>query len=424
MSSPLSGYIWFMSTLTSKPYPHKGFRHFQGLLTNLNEWHGKCVQFVNIREGDRNMPHGTPHRRKGPGRFERESVSLIELTKMFPTERAARLWLEKSVWPDGPVCPYCGSAGRAAPKPNGPRTHRCSDRNCNRWFSVKTGSVMKALHLSCKQWAIGMHLFCCNLIGHSSLHRRRNFGMTQKSAWFLGHRLREAHQNRTEAPFAVPGDLEPDEVAVEVDEASLGGSETNRHQRNRKGMRGATEDKAVVGRGHRSEKPGGRARRRQDGPEPGRGARAGLRRGRHPSREHRHDGPVRGLQEPRPPPGIGKPLGRPICPQHGPCERDRIVLGQGVRGLQGDIHQDQQEALAALSRQVLPTPQQARGLHGHSRHYEADRPQDARDASAIPRSHRGCRPAKRGETDRRLTPAPDNPARSGSARSGTAVPRG
>ena len=37
------------------------------------------------------MPHGTPHRRKGPGRFERESVSLVELTKMFPTERAARL---------------------------------------------------------------------------------------------------------------------------------------------------------------------------------------------------------------------------------------------------------------------------------------------------------------------------------------------
>ena len=191
------------------------------------------------------MPHGTPHRRKGPGRFERESVSLIELTKMFPTERAARLWLEKSVWPDGPVCPYCGSAGRAAPKPNGPRTHRCSDRNCNRWFSVKTGSVMKALHLSCKQWAIGMHLFCCNLIGHSSLHRRRNFGMTQKSAWFLGHRLREAHQNCTEAPFAVPGDLAPDEVAVEVDEVSLGGSETNRHQRSRKGMRGTVADKAV-----------------------------------------------------------------------------------------------------------------------------------------------------------------------------------
>ena len=52
----------------------------------MNEWNGKCVQFVNIREGDRNMPHGTPHRRKGPERFERESVSLIELTKMFPTE--------------------------------------------------------------------------------------------------------------------------------------------------------------------------------------------------------------------------------------------------------------------------------------------------------------------------------------------------
>lgn len=192
------------------------------------------------------MPHGTPHRRKGPGTVRARELSLVELTKMFTTKRAARLWLEKSVWPDGPVCPYFGSAGRAAPKPNGSRTHRCSDRNCNRWFSVKTGSVMKASHLSCKQWAIGMYLFCCNLVGHSSLHLRSDLGLTQKTAWFLGHRLRKAHQNCTEGHFPVPEDLAPNDVAVEVDETCLGGSETNRRQRDRKGMRGAADDKAVV----------------------------------------------------------------------------------------------------------------------------------------------------------------------------------
>ena len=118
---------------------------------------------MNIREGDRNMPYGMPHRRKGPGRFERESVSLVELIKMFPTERAARLWLDKSIWSNGPVCPYCETAGRAMLKPNGSRTHRCSDRSHNKWFSVKTGFVMKASHLSCKRWVIGMYLFLLQL---------------------------------------------------------------------------------------------------------------------------------------------------------------------------------------------------------------------------------------------------------------------
>ena len=109
------------------------------------------------------MPHGTSHRRKGPGRFERESVSLVELTKMFPTERAARLWLEKSVWPDGPVCPYCGSAGRAAPKPNGSRTHCCSDRNCNRWFSVN--SVIARASRNVTRWRDGSMALRWNAAG-------------------------------------------------------------------------------------------------------------------------------------------------------------------------------------------------------------------------------------------------------------------
>ena len=92
------------------------------------------------------MPPGTPRRRRGQGWFERESVNLAVLTKKFPTERVARLGFSKAVWP---IRPYCGSTGRAVPKPNGLRTHRCSDRSRNRWFSMKTGAVIKASHLSC-----------------------------------------------------------------------------------------------------------------------------------------------------------------------------------------------------------------------------------------------------------------------------------
>ena len=92
----------------------------------------------------------------------------------------------------------------------------------------------------------------------------------------------------------------------------------------------------------------------------GGGTRAGLRRGRHPSREHRHDGPARGLQEPRPPPGVGQPLGRPVCLRHGPSERDRIFLGKGERGLQGDIHR----MLAMPAQSTIRMPFRADGLEG------------------------------------------------------------
>ena len=55
------------------------------------------------------------------------------------------------------------------PKLNGSRTHHCPDRSCNRWFSVKSESITKASHLSCKQLAIGIHLFCCNLIVYAAV---------------------------------------------------------------------------------------------------------------------------------------------------------------------------------------------------------------------------------------------------------------
>ena len=252
------------------------------------------------------MPPGMPRRRRGPGWFERESVNLAVLTKMLPTERLARLGLSKLVWP---IRPYCGSTGKAVPKPNGFRTNRRSDRSRNRWFSKKTGTVMKASHLSCNQWATGMYLFCGNLVGHSSRHLRRDLGMTHKCAWFLGHRLREACQNRAEALFAVSEDIALEEIDVEVDGAYLSGSQTN--QRTDRECAGAAEYKIVVvfvgarnrATGHITAKVFSNRGK----------ARAGHRRGRHPSREHRHDGLVCGLQEPRAAPGIGQPLGRPVC---------------------------------------------------------------------------------------------------------------
>lgn len=98
------------------------------------------------------------------------------------------------------------------PKPNGSRIQRCSGRSFSRWFSMKMGSVTKASHPSCKQWAIGIYLFSCNLVGPTMLHLRGD----------LGHRRSKVRQNCAKAPFAVSEDIVPDEVAIEVEEACLG----------------------------------------------------------------------------------------------------------------------------------------------------------------------------------------------------------
>ena len=86
-----------MNTQEAETPLSQRFQAFEDLLTGMKGYHQKCAQFMIFREGDRSMPHKTPHTRKPPGRFELDSVSLGELTKMFSTERAARLWFEKSV---------------------------------------------------------------------------------------------------------------------------------------------------------------------------------------------------------------------------------------------------------------------------------------------------------------------------------------
>lgn len=77
---------------------------------------------------------------------------------------------------------------------------------------MKMVSVMKASHPSCKQWAIGMYLFNCNLVGPTTLHLCGD----------LGRRRSKVRQNCAKAPFVVSEIIVPDEVAIEVEEACLG----------------------------------------------------------------------------------------------------------------------------------------------------------------------------------------------------------
>ena len=175
---------------------------------------------------------------KGPGRPYRKVITLLELARMFPDDDTARKWFEEQLWPGGERwCVRCGSSN----------THRASHRtmpyrcrDCRSYFSVKTGSLMESSKIGLQKWAWAIYLDVTHVKGISSLKLRRDIGVTQKTAWFMLHRIREAFDGEPPVPF-FPG-------PVEVDETYCGGKEKNKHWKKKRKERGGTGGKtAVVG---------------------------------------------------------------------------------------------------------------------------------------------------------------------------------
>ena len=173
-----------------------------------------------------------------PGKHFREGISLVEIIRTYPDDETSERWFTQIRWPHGPHCPYCGSVDVLCGAKHKTMPYRCREKECGKRFSVRTKSVMESSKLGYQKWAIAFYLFASNLKGVSSMKLHRDLGITQKSAWFMAHRIREAwHENRT--LFAGP---------IEADETYIGGKESNKHSRKRlRAGRGTVGKTAVVG---------------------------------------------------------------------------------------------------------------------------------------------------------------------------------
>src|ERR1700719_3832166 len=142
------------------------------------------------------------------------------------SEEAAFAYVESRLWPDGPVCPHCGSVNEATKlkgKTTRPGLWKC--RACRKPFTVRMGTVFESSHVPLHIWLQAIYLMCSSKKGIATRQLHRTFGGSLKTAWFLGHRIREA---MTVLKVDETDPLGGVNLVVEADETFVGGKAANR----------------------------------------------------------------------------------------------------------------------------------------------------------------------------------------------------
>jgi transposase-like protein len=171
----------------------------------------------------------------------------------FQDPDKAREWLESELWPDGPVCPHCGTLNentKVGGKTGRPGLYMCNA--CRSQFTVTVGTLMERSKIPLNKWLFATYLLMASKKGMSTHQLSRMLGVSLKSTWFLMHRIREAlPEVKTAAPLGGEGKI------VEADTTWIGGKEKNKHRNKRGPNVGGRGAKQPV---HTLVERGGRAR--------------------------------------------------------------------------------------------------------------------------------------------------------------------
>src|SRR5208282_6295014 len=126
---------------------------------------------------------------------------------IFTDETKAREWLEARVWPNGPVCPHCGSTDDDVTKLEGkahrPGLYQCAE--CREQFTVTVKTVFERSKIPLTKWLAALFLMTASKKGVSAHQVHRMLGISYKSTWFMMHRLREAMRSGNLAPMGGSG---------------------------------------------------------------------------------------------------------------------------------------------------------------------------------------------------------------------------
>ncbi len=168
--------------------------------------------------------------------------------KHFHDEDAARAWFEAARWPDGPVCPNCGSLKHYATKKVG--RYRCGEPECRKDFTVMTKTVMERSHTPLTSWAAAFHLYASSKKGFTATQLERILGCEYNTAWFLHHRVMEAMRRGglDLPPMGGPGKIvEADETYFgDVPEAKRPTKTTSGRSFTKKGRHGPSGKRAII----------------------------------------------------------------------------------------------------------------------------------------------------------------------------------